>query len=588
MLSLDRESKWEKELKYQLEAETSQSLNPVVLLDVDDTLAMSNQYQGQHDGGYHYHQPLIKALKQAGLTEVYLFTAYLLRGISKTLQDEPIGIASRLKLIQYLTAQGFEVKGVLTLLDPIYNQGVGAYYQQFIRPFEEQVLKGESLLEGEGQKHYREVCLQEAHYLEQAHQQAIDKARLFAYTQLQLAYPACLYFDDKLEYLRQVEQTNLPGIPLLTYQVKPQDTIADYQAVLEPFLSYCQRWQSLSAQIINSPKITNAAYALNKFKKSLQEIIPRSEIPLAFHKKLDSIELQWQLLLKNPYILPPSSLSAKDLEKTLRTLTVPQPTGYELWGYGDSPLFISKETALLMLSEDEQGNLKKYNSAGNGYVSRIAEVFFKRAAGLSTLQPLAETFVFELAQILGGGIVAPTRLLLIRRPKGRVELVQASLKVGDLELEQILMIPKGLQGLQGLLGDKLLKALPQLISGGYFQDWLAKQDPQPDLSLAGQKAYFVQALKKIKQWPEDLQTNYQNKLKLYGNETIALEAALGDDALPWLKVWALIESYPELLEEGSLNNLLYLPSLFEALREVYPNISPAVILEQTPSKKGSQ
>src|SRR5476651_969708 len=105
-------------------------LKLTILLDVDETCAISNTLYGQQDGGYRYNDALFSALKHSQCTEIYFFTSYNLSSVSSVLQDESVGAPSRLKLIQYLENQGFKVQGVMTLLDVVFKQGIGAYYEQ--------------------------------------------------------------------------------------------------------------------------------------------------------------------------------------------------------------------------------------------------------------------------------------------------------------------------------------------------------------------------------------------------------------------------------------------------------------------------
>lgn len=81
------------------------------------------------------------ALKNCNLTEVYLLTSYTLGSIAKSTEDEKIRTPSRLKLIHYLNSIQIKVLGTLTMLDPIFNKGIGVYYTQNIEPSEKLVLE---------------------------------------------------------------------------------------------------------------------------------------------------------------------------------------------------------------------------------------------------------------------------------------------------------------------------------------------------------------------------------------------------------------------------------------------------------------
>lgn len=155
---------------------------PIVLLDVDDTVAISNKFYGQHDGGYRYNIPLLKALKARGLTTIILFTAYVLRGVAKSLDDEVIAAPSRLKLINYLKKNGFTVLKAITTLDVVYAKGCGRYYQEIIMPYESRVLEGENLLTGTSAGSYRHLCEQELELRARADKGLLgDKGALYEY-----------------------------------------------------------------------------------------------------------------------------------------------------------------------------------------------------------------------------------------------------------------------------------------------------------------------------------------------------------------------------------------------------------------------
>lgn len=117
-----------------------------VLLDVDDTAAMSNMHYGDHRTvGYKYNDPIFDALIENKLQEVYIYTSYDLSGIAQHISDEP-SKTSRLKLIQYLQdTKKMQVRGTITTLDPAYGQGPGSYYEQVIKNFESEVLNGTDL-----------------------------------------------------------------------------------------------------------------------------------------------------------------------------------------------------------------------------------------------------------------------------------------------------------------------------------------------------------------------------------------------------------------------------------------------------------
>lgn len=167
---------------------------------------------------YVYNLALFEALKAAGphFRSVQLFTAYRAGGGAST----QLGVL-RCELVDFLRANGFEVLGVVTLLDPIYNKGPGMYYEDVICPVERAVLasKKDALarddlvcIGGVGEPNalsfadivQREEELMNA-YMDRF-QHPPDKAEVARYC---LAFDeglntAVTFFDDRPDYLQQV------------------------------------------------------------------------------------------------------------------------------------------------------------------------------------------------------------------------------------------------------------------------------------------------------------------------------------------------------------------------------------------------
>lgn len=111
---------------------------PMILLDVDETAALPASSVGNYQGGKVYNESLLTASRKAGARDICLFTNYDVKGIIQVANfHDPL--ASRLLLIQELIERGFYVHAVVTHRDPLYNQGIGQYYMQYLFPFEKRV-----------------------------------------------------------------------------------------------------------------------------------------------------------------------------------------------------------------------------------------------------------------------------------------------------------------------------------------------------------------------------------------------------------------------------------------------------------------
>lgn len=103
------------------ESKRQNNNHPVaVLVDVDKTLLLGR------DGSYN--MDLINALKKAGHNKIYLFTSMTMRDIVEELANPDY--SSRPKLVAKLKQEGIDVIKVLTPADVVYNQGIGAAYDQ--------------------------------------------------------------------------------------------------------------------------------------------------------------------------------------------------------------------------------------------------------------------------------------------------------------------------------------------------------------------------------------------------------------------------------------------------------------------------
>ena len=232
----------------------------IFLMDVDETATLSNRFFGVHDSKFRYNDALFQAIQNCGIdNRIYLFSAFSLQGIGRTLAHLPLSTPSRTLLIQHLQTRKMQIAKVINFLDPTFDKGLGAYFEQVIKPFEEYVLQGECFENGEdGSKtgiyfaEYQRLCREEIVLRQdkferlKTHPREEAKGPLFDYTieQLQKEFPedtlVFVVFDDKNYELEAIKARNdkLPNPnPLLLVQVKPQHTQAHFDKILKEFLT---------------------------------------------------------------------------------------------------------------------------------------------------------------------------------------------------------------------------------------------------------------------------------------------------------------------------------------------------------------
>jgi HEAT repeat protein len=571
----------------------------VVLLDVDETCAMSNSLYGQHNGGYRYHESLFQALKKADLVQVYLFTSYSLRGIAKNLSDEPIAAPSRLKLIQHLAQLGFQVQGVATLLDPAFNQGVGAYYEQRIKPFESQVLQGSNLHEKTTAEPYLLACQQEDKLRKEMDESRADKGSLYAYLVQQLEKTllqnnfAFIVVDDRTVHLEAVQNQNAHHrYPLCPLRAKPHSTIEDY---LNPLLQFSHQLRNeevkmrfeQTASRFNKDSQYEALH--KKFQSQLREPTPKIDTEL--FQEIDRFFIQGQIsqertetsmsLRSLPW--PEPDPHAELLRQAILSLIANVPTDpteprVRLYGLQDEltsnliPLSLTRR----LLSQDEKGKVTKKNTNGNNVVTRLGQVFFKSSPG-AELYPLVEQAVYQMNRQFGGELVTPTRLLLLEMPEGMTPL-QGSLAVDGISLEDIISLPGILNGFKISLGiDALLKLFPIFLrlmddSDPSYSGWLHRHHYPSDMPWEDQCKVLLDSLYALPVERRPFGVSREQEEHKMGSERRIIEDTLrkdfqGESLLP---VVALIEVCPKLTEEIHLADLLNLPNFFRVCRRLYP------------------
>ena len=218
---------------------------------------------------FQYNAPLFHALVHSEAVRcerLLLFTQYNAEGAANT--SHPL----RSELVEFLQAGGgcgdgdassnaqfcIHVEGVATVLDPVYNKGIGGYYRDVIERVERAAraseasggscaveggrLSGDALITlgtGEEEVTFDEVLVREAALYEAFERKfggkAPDKGRLATYCLRHLLQRppydnVLLFLDDNLAYLEQVEHAcTLVGVPCCNVHVRTEKMV-DEQA----------------------------------------------------------------------------------------------------------------------------------------------------------------------------------------------------------------------------------------------------------------------------------------------------------------------------------------------------------------------
>lgn len=592
-------------------------LDLTVLLDVDETCAISNKHYGQQDGGVRYNDALFDALKQNQCTEVYFFTSFKLADLSPQLKDESCGTPSRLKLIQYLKEKGIKVKAVLTPLDVEFKQGVGAYYEQIIKPYEMRVLQGEDLRSGSAAEAYKKDYEQEIKLNAQSKNKIGDKGVLYQYfieTQRDtLLCPSfnIVFVDDRPACLQDVEGVNANkkyAYPLCLIQAKPQDTVLHYQKLLSDFQSklairhITQQLEGINTSTLD--KTQNDSYQI--LQQELRSISATPNL-LALHTLSMKVSY-FSLEIKKPYTLYASAQratlnnplledkQAECLIDAIKSMPDMTPLSHNsepaaiLYGL-EKPYGISLKMAATML--------RKINPTGNSLVGRVGKVFYKQNPEFS----LVEQAVYQLSRLLGEKVVTPTRLLfleicgkenqeILQASLGAQQQVlemyalQASLGVGldagieALDLDELCQIPEVIAALRQDLGERqFLEDFPVLLSNDYYKNWLMNQAYSIDMSITEQQNVLAKWFLSLTadRWPIGLRECYDLPGKPSLLQTRLKEAFEAKKAP--LRIMALLERYP-ILSKNHLNHLIILCDALERLKFLYPNLAPELVLKE--------
>lgn len=193
---------------------------------------------------YNYNLALFDALEKEQLRSVLLFTAYRAAAGASTTSG-----VLRCELIDWLQQRNVTVLAVATLLDPVYERGVGAYYAEVIGPVERAALacgrpalkpQDEVPLPGGEVLTFGEIVGREERLLLSYYQRfkhTPDKTEMARYVlRSDPSTRRVLFFDDMPHFLGQVSSAcEEAGVDLTPVRVRPDMLDAeDYLAVMAP------------------------------------------------------------------------------------------------------------------------------------------------------------------------------------------------------------------------------------------------------------------------------------------------------------------------------------------------------------------
>ncbi len=280
----------------------------------------------------------------------------------------------------------------------------------------------------------------------------------------------------------------------------------------------------------------------------------------------------------------------KDKKSNIESVTI--------YGLGE-PRYISIENAKRLLSLDADGiKHNKENVAGGSAVTRLGKVYFKFCPSYETDGPrmyLTEQAVYQMSLLLGGEIISPTRFLVLEFPLDTNNVVkkymlQASLAIEGIHLEDLLSLPKLIKDLLNALGDTRLKQdFPALLQRSYYQEWLNEKGIDPKLTWKEQCEWLAHEIYNLRlsERPSEYKNESWTKNLIAKNisENKTLQAASLPSAeskgVTLLPILALMSKYKE-VSIWSLTDLFLIYRRLESLKQLYPDSTLEEILKELP------
>lgn len=274
------------------------------------------------------------------------------------------------------------------------------------------------------------------------------------------------------------------------------------------------------------------------------------------------------------------------------------PESVILHGLGE-PRYISIENAKRWLSLDATGTKNtKENLAGGSAVTHLGDVYFKFCPSYveSPRLYLTEQAVYQMSLLLGGDIIAPTRFLVFEFPpdaNGIVKkyMLQASLAIKGLDLEDLLGLPGTVKSLQNALGDaKFKQDFEALLKHDYYAEWLSKKGVNPTLDwekqclLLANELYLLSLQDRPKEFQDGSLTKDQIHRMILGNRELQGAKSRSDRSEVGiiLPILALLSKYPK-VSTWCLGDLLAVYRRLELLKQLYPDSTPTEILNDLPT-----
>ncbi len=275
---------------------------PIFFLDVDETLFFSITNNGTT---HHYNEHLISALKEAGITEVYLLTSYDLSIYPDPEMRKEEPMITRHELIDHLKQQGISVKLVATNYDILVETKekklvAGSYYEDVVRPFEVKIVDDPTINLKEDDSYNETITLQSSRVEPLYH---LWNAPESGYRSIKGAVsnllfkqlinegeidpkdpPPILFFDDKPDYLEDVIATGQRNhLSITPMRVTKQLSREDYDRFLMSHLpdsdkvsTFIRRYENLLQEVQNTKSARpNPFSKLSKVADSLNVAISK-------------------------------------------------------------------------------------------------------------------------------------------------------------------------------------------------------------------------------------------------------------------------------------------------------------------------
>lgn len=277
--------------------------------------------------------------------------------------------------------------------------------------------------------------------------------------------------------------------------------------------------------------------------KSRQEFVERKiVVEHQINNSLDSLDEGSKQLVK---VLLELGILREQPKKTAEDVAVLQGL--------DQPYYLSIANARKLLSQDAAGKGSKENTYGNNYVVCLPskddpKVYFKCShVGSHFIQEyfLTEQAVYQMSLLLGGGIIAPTRLLVIDIPGELRHTVQASLAIKGISLENILALPGLINMVKGLGKEKFEKEFSSLIDGNYYKNWLDKTKIDAKLEFEAQCLLLADKILALSSDKRPLDCQDKKLTRELLKNKIEATKGLKSTQNSVLETLAIISQYPE-------------------------------------------